>query len=400
MLHAQPGRSEPIGLASVTMARSLRTRGRPGSEAQGCDGKPVHTEGSCPSMRLFRRWWSHPADYAWTAAYQRSNPLLRHARFALATWCWLYAVLCVLATFTPAGVPDGVGRSLAFVLAGAASTIGVLWARGRWPTENISRLFVAYLEVSAAAALLMLADPFVALPCASAFAVNGSYIAAFHSPKMIVGHQVWATVIVGVLFVRALIAPGADVVLACAYLLLLTLVLFSAPIFTHILLLLLRRDAAAAFFDPLTGLRNRRGLEAAITEYGNLAGTVTVMVVDLDAFKAVNDRYGHAHGDLVLCHTANAIHEIFVPPAITARTGGEEFAVVTHTEPAEAIAQARVLQARFGVRSDAGATLSVGIAHADAAALTENFAQTMSYADQAMYTVKQSGGNAVHVHDA
>lgn len=357
-------------------------------------------------MDLLRRWWTHPADYAWTADYQRSNPLLRHVRLALGTWCWVYAILCVLATFTPAGTPGGLPQIFAFVLAAAAAVIGAWWVRGPWPSEALSRLFVAYLELSAAAALLMLADPFVALPCAAAFAVNGSYIAALHSPKMIVAHQLWAATITVILFGRAAVEPGADIVVACAYLLLLTLVLFSAPMLTHILLLLLRRDAAAAFFDPLTGLRNRRGLDTAIAErsthiaQGSHAGVVSVMVIDLDDFKAVNDRFGHSRGDLVLQHTANAIDEHFRPPAITARIGGEEFVIVTHTaESADAITRALALQGWFPAQLDeAGATVSIGIAQDNAYRLATDFEQIFARADTAMYAAKRAGGNTIRIH--
>ncbi|OZF42077.1 GGDEF domain-containing protein [Rhodococcus sp. 14-2470-1a] len=358
-------------------------------------------------MQLLHRWWTHPADYAWTADYYRSNPLLRHVRLALGTWCWLYAVLCVLAAFTPAGAPDGTPQVLAFALATTAAVIGGWWIRGPWPSETTSRLFVTYLELSAAAALLILADPFVALPCAAAFAVIGGYIAAVHSPKMIVAHQLWAATITAILFVRAITEPGADIVLACAYLLLLTLVLFSAPMLTHVLLLLLRRDAAAAFYDPLTGLRNRRGLAAAIAEPRTNSGlqdgpaaVAVVMAIDLDDFKAVNDRHGHAHGDLVLQHTANAIYHHFPPPAITARTGGEEFVIVTHThDPAEAIADATALQRWFAALPDsAGTTVSIGVAHDDASRLAATFEQIQSRADAAMYAAKHAGGNTLHIH--
>lgn len=347
-------------------------------------------------MDLLHRWWSHPADYAWTAAYHKANPLLRHAGAALGTWCWLYAVLCVLALLTPVGVQDGLAQILTVVFACTSTVIGACWMRGRWPTERVSRLFVAYLDITAAGALLMLHEPFVALPFATAFAVCGGYVAGLHSPKMMVGHQAWAAAIIAILFIRACLEPGADIVLACAYLVLLTLVLFSAPMVTHILLLLLRRDSASAFYDPLTGLRNRRGLDTAITEQNDPSGTVIVMVIDLDDFKSVNDRHGHAHGDLVLQRTANAIYQHFPPPVITARTGGEEFAVVTRTGLSEAIDQAHQLQRRFGAQtSEEGSTVSIGIAQGSA-----DVDELMACADAAMYAAKQAGGNAVRVHDA
>ena len=351
-------------------------------------------------MRSFARWWSQPADHTWTVEYRRANPLLRHARIALGTWCWLYTVLCVLATFTPAGVPDGSGRVLALCLAAIGIVLGALWVRGPWPTQTYSRLFVAVIEVGIAAALLMLADPFVALPCAAGLAVNGGYIAAFHGPKMIVAHQAGSAVVVGVLFARALAEPGGDAVVACAYLVLLILLLFSAPTFSYVLLLVLRRDASKALFDPLTGLRNRRGLAAAITEVGDRVGLVTVMVIDLDDFKAVNDRHGHAHGDAVLRTVANSIYAAFEPPAVTARTGGEEFAVVTYIDPADAIAQADELQARLAPELHPGVTVSIGVAHTDASDLVATFDTVYARADTAMYAAKHAGGDTLYYpHD-
>ncbi|WP_072806292.1 GGDEF domain-containing protein [Rhodococcoides yunnanense] len=344
-------------------------------------------------MRLLYTWWAHPADYAWTSSYHRADPLLRRADVALGTWCWMYAALCILGTHTPAGAPDGAQRVLALVLAGSSTVIGILWVLRRWPSENVSRLFVLYLELSAAAALLMLSDPFVALPCAAALGVNGSYIAAFHSQKLFLAHQIWVAALVGVLFVSAVTAPGADVVLACAYLVMLTLVLFSAPVLTQAFLLLLRRDAATSLFDPLTGLRNRRGLDVAIGEYGVRLDVAVVMVIDLDRFKQVNDRFGHAHGDVVLRSTAGAIDAAFPPPSITARTGGEEFVVVARIAAAEAIERARTLQASFIAHAGTGTTVSIGIAHAP----DSGFRRAWEKADAAMYDAKKAGGNTVHI---
>jgi diguanylate cyclase (GGDEF)-like protein len=348
-------------------------------------------------MRLLRQWWNTPADYTWTIAYHRSNPILRHAHIAVGTWCWLYAVLCIFLAHTPAGIPDSQGRVFVLVLAAANAVLGVVWVRGPWPTKTLSRLFVLYVEVSAGAALLMLSDPDVALAFASALGVIGSYVATYHSPKMYLAHQMCAIVLVTIVFVRAITAPGADVVLACAYLILLILVLFSAPVLLQVLLLCLRRDAASAFYDPLTGLRNRRGLRAAITEHGDQPGPATVMVIDLDNFKRVNDRFGHNHGDVVLRAVANEIHAILVPPAITARSGGEEFVVLTHIDPSEAIEHANALRARFTSHAGVGATVSIGVAHFDADTLTTGFEQACHRADAAMYAAKRAGEDTVRI---
>ncbi|MFT7023211.1 MAG: diguanylate cyclase (GGDEF)-like protein [Rhodococcus sp. (in: high G+C Gram-positive bacteria)] len=349
-------------------------------------------------MHLIRRWWTHPTDYARTAAYHRVDPLLRHAHYAVGAWCLLYSILCVLLTFTPAGLPDGVGRTFALVLAVVAAVVGGMWIRGPWPDEKWSRAFVAFLEISVAATLLLLADPLVALPCAAALGVCGSYIGTFHGQKLFVLHQFWSVLIVGTLFVLAIGRPDTDFVLASLYAIVVALVLFSGPVLTQALLLLLRGDAVSSFYDPLTGLHNRRGLDAAVAEGDKAGKTVTVMVVDLDNFKLVNDRFGHAHGDIVLRDIAATINEFFVPPAVTARTGGEEFVIVTPEDPVRAIERAHALRVRLASHDGTSATVSIGMCHTDGAVLSEiGIEDACNRADAAMYTAKQSGGNAVHV---
>lgn len=357
----------------------------------------TRTEGLSPRMRMLLRWWTYPTDYDWTVAYHRGSPFLCRTNVALGSWCWLYSILCVLATHSPAAVPDGFGRLLAYTFAIAGAVTGAIWMFGPWPSKVATQIFLSYLEVSGAALLLLLQDPFVALPFVAALAVTGSYLACFHSPKMFLAHQVWTISVTIVLFIRAVNSPGSDVVLACAYLTLLILVLIMAPILTHALLLLLRQDAATAFFDPLTGLRNRRGLDAALAERDDWTQTGTVMVIDLDDFKKLNDKFGHNHGDLVLRDTANAIYGAFVPPAITARTGGEEFVVVTDADPTEAIEQAYRLRDQFRNHAGAATTISIGIAHLAARTWASEFQNTWERADAAMYTAKQTGGDAVFV---
>ncbi|MEK8073056.1 GGDEF domain-containing protein [Rhodococcoides navarretei] len=350
-------------------------------------------------MHLLRRWWSFPADFAWSAAYHRMSPLLSHVHVAVGIWCWFFAVLCVAAAHTPAGFDSGSAEKAGYAIAAANTLVGLAWVRGPFPTETMSRLFVVYIEVTIAALLFLLADPFVALPGAAALGIIGSYIAVFHSPKMFVGHQTWSVAVTGALLFRAVMEPAADVVLAYAYLILLTLILFSAPILTQSLLLLLRSDAATAFYDPLTGLRNRRGLDAAITQRGNdpdeHGSTAAVLVVDLDGFKLVNDRFGHAHGDVVLRVTAEAIDAAFPPPAITARTGGEEFAILTYVDTVAAIEQVTDLQTRLAADSEVGVTVSVGGAHLEGTSVARDFRGAWSRADVAMYAAKRAGGNSV-----
>ncbi len=91
----------------------------------------------------------------------------------------------------------------------------------------------------------------------------------------------------------------------------------------------LRTDA---FTDPLTGVANRRGFERALAREWKLSrrGTIEsyLVLIDLDGFKAVNDRFGHAAGDRVLYLCAQALQEAARGTDVVGRIGGDEFAAI------------------------------------------------------------------------
>ncbi|HET6653381.1 MAG TPA: GGDEF domain-containing protein [Nocardioides sp.] len=94
----------------------------------------------------------------------------------------------------------------------------------------------------------------------------------------------------------------------------------------------LRRDTAVAerraLEDPLTGVGNRRALDAALGRSRHEDGPWSLLVVDLDEFKTVNDRYGHLLGDEVLRGVADAIRRVARADDIVVRLGGDEFVVL------------------------------------------------------------------------
>lgn len=87
----------------------------------------------------------------------------------------------------------------------------------------------------------------------------------------------------------------------------------------------LEEIGAAAVTDPLTGLRNRRGLEESMRRLGAAQGTL--IYADFDKFKLLNDTLGHPAGDAALVHFARLIHDIIRGGDTAARIGGEEFAI-------------------------------------------------------------------------
>lgn len=143
----------------------------------------------------------------------------------------------------------------------------------------------------------------------------------------------------------------------------------------------------AAEHDALTGALNRRGLLRATAA----TTTGTLFFVDLDGFKVVNDRYGHAAGDKVLCAVVTTMREVSGPDATIARVGGDEFVIVVPgTERAESDRLAEHLVAsiatvRVGERTRTPA-VSASIGFAPLAGLTLDNA--MRIADAHAYRAK------------
>lgn len=156
--------------------------------------------------------------------------------------------------------------------------------------------------------------------------------------------------------------------------------------------------------DTLTGLANRRHfIEQLDTEIHRQLRTGQVsalLMIDLDFFKQVNDRWGHAAGDEVLCHFAEVLHRSLRRVDLPGRIGGEEFAVLLPGSDADN-AMLAAERLRRAIESEPaptafgpiGVTISVGVTLLCAG--DESSDQVMLRADQALYRAKQAGRNRV-----
>ncbi|MGA9871029.1 MAG: GGDEF domain-containing protein [Rhodococcus sp. (in: high G+C Gram-positive bacteria)] len=351
-------------------------------------------------MNKLHEWWSQPTDYAWTVGYTQSHPLLRHTRSAIGIYCWIYGLVCVLALTTPLVGDNDIGQAVIAAFGLSSVVVGVAWFRGPWPNYTWSLAFVVYAELGVTGTLFALDEPSVALLAASLMGVIGNYVAAFHNAKVFFAHQVWALSTCAVLYVFALAEHDTPVTQVTAYLVVLVLVLVSSPLLTQALLVLLERDAAVAHFDPLTGLRNRRGLDAAVRGLTDDAPGVSVLVADLDNFKSVNDSHGHSYGDDVLRKTSETLTRAFPLPAVTARTGGEEFVAVV-SGPLSLVRDAaeQLRRAVPGCNPIGVTTTSIGIHHRPMPIgdVGEVLDKLLDCADAAMYEAKRLGGDSVVV---
>lgn len=160
-----------------------------------------------------------------------------------------------------------------------------------------------------------------------------------------------------------------------------------------------------AYTDALTGAGNRRRFDDALNTAYALAHKdmpCTVCMFDMDRFKSINDRFGHAEGDRVLAETAQLVRRRLRGQDVLARIGGEEFAVVMFgTSLRDARKVAEIL--RRGIRSNirlhefgAAVTASFGLAQTDVARDADG-AAVLKRADAALYRAKRSGRNKVVV---
>jgi diguanylate cyclase (GGDEF) domain len=151
-----------------------------------------------------------------------------------------------------------------------------------------------------------------------------------------------------------------------------------------------------AYADSITKGPNRRAFDdrLALLNDSPDAAPVAMLMLDLDGFKQVNDTFGHAVGDRVLCEVAEAIEACLREGDFAARLGGDEFALLLpHTAIAEAEeVAARVLATIGAAGAEASVTATIGIASLD-----RDPRHTMLEADLALYGAKTAGRNQVGV---
>jgi diguanylate cyclase (GGDEF)-like protein len=155
-----------------------------------------------------------------------------------------------------------------------------------------------------------------------------------------------------------------------------------------------------ATHDQLTGLPNRYLLYDRLTQslarLNREAGSVALLIADLDDFKAVNDRFGHLAGDAVLVEWARRLGSLIRPADTAARLGGDEFALVCEAmdgDAAEALVErldAASTRSIGGPSWEVTVGISIGYAIASSAGCTAD--ELVAAADKAMYRSKDEAG--------
>ena len=291
------------------------------------------------------------------------------------------------------------GRSYPFASAATLVTLAALWTIGgiAWRED-------VWHYVSAA--------PIAAVSAATTWEMLRS-----HGLRGLRGRRVVIVIVTAhalTYLVRATVLPlmvsiwGKDVLAPASTLTLYEGVLYSVAL-PMSLLALIREEAHdqllhTARTDYLTGLGNRRWFfeegERLIADAGMIQ-PVSLLAFDLDHFKSINDRHGHATGDAVLKLFARVLREATGEDPILARIGGEEFAALLpghvriHASQIGRVVAARFADAAASVTPGGGVAATVSIGVAELGTDGDTLAALLSAADRALYVAKERGRNRI-----
>lgn len=155
--------------------------------------------------------------------------------------------------------------------------------------------------------------------------------------------------------------------------------------------------------DALTGLYNRRGLEVSIQQLVIQENEVSVIFLDIDYFKLVNDTYGHDTGDIVIKAIALLIQRLSRSTDIVCRYGGEGFVILLPATglllAAEVAERLRKQAQNLNICNNSiNITISLGVSYWRPE-MNKTIEDAIKLADQALYSAKQQGRNRIVVSD-
>lgn len=350
-------------------------------------------------MGWLREWWGQPDHYRWLSGYLGYRNVRGFTRRMMAAVVLTLGAVPMLTMWTPLGPQRPVGWVISVAVIVCCAAMAAMWLAG-WPSRRQSVFFVLLANACIAMACLVYDSPGMALLGCTVFAALAGYVAFFHTSRYLA--IVLATAAATSVFCAVELARDGGVAIALAKLLIIAVGVLAVPFSVHVLVHLLGDEALKSHTDPLTGLRNRRGFHRSALDLirradREAAPFLSLIMLDLDRFKQVNDTRGHATGDRILIAVADRLRQTTRGRAVIARVGGEEFLVAELTHPEEGRALAERLRQEVA-SIPFGATASVGVASILRGSTSQLDSRTVidhlvDAADTAMYEAKRAGGN-------
>jgi diguanylate cyclase (GGDEF)-like protein len=350
-----------------------------------------------------RRWWRQPDHYVWLSNYLAARNLQRFTRYMMAGIVSVLALVPLLILLSNFGPHDVLFRVIALAVIACCAVMAVLWLT-RWPTRTQSVMFAITANACIVASCLTQSDPAAGIQVATTFVALAGYVAFFHTSRYL---ALTLLVAIGTSTVLAIqLSAYIGPTLTMGKLVVLFVSVLAVPFSAQVLVRVLGTDALKSDTDPLTDLPNRRAFDRSVRalaaeSVGNGSAVLAIVMVDLDAFKRVNDTAGHAAGDQTLIAIAGILRRTRRSDSVTARIGGEEFVVAVVGAEKDAIGMAERLRSQIAETS-LNVTASVGVATASLARAPEAGIRALvqdlvKSADRAMYKAKRAGGDQVHV---
>jgi diguanylate cyclase (GGDEF)-like protein len=354
-------------------------------------------------VEWIRRWWRQPDHYQWLSAYLAVRNLQRFTRYMMAAIVVALGVVPVLMLLSPAGPQGPVATALSVMVSASCAVMALLWLL-KWPTRDQSAAFIVIANFSIATTCLVDGWPGMGIQGCTTFAALAGYVAFFHTSRYL---AVTLAVAFGTVIAAAMeIVVAGDLALAVSKLLILVVSILAVPFCVQVLVHTLGLDALKSDIDPLTDLPNRRAFQRSVrvlaAESSRDSTThLSVVMVDLDDFKRVNDTAGHAAGDQTLIAVGDILRRTRRGDSVVARIGGEEFVVALSGDRRDAIGLAERIR-RDIAQAPSRVTASIGVASASlfrvvAREIPLHVDKLVESADRAMYKAKRSGGDRVHV---
>lgn len=321
------------------------------------------------------------------------SPTLLSGRLSRTTLTWLIVAVLVTTPLEALGLDQSLDYVTFPLRMGSLSTILILLRTGRVGPIGCGRLCLAQglITMMAWSLLIDAGNDRLAL-AAIAYGTILSIFALLIAPKK--HRHWWATVVVGVVLIPpAIRLIPEDLTLfmqTCAALLVHSVAVAVLDIHTN----KAEQAGAMASIDSLTGLFNRRETIKRLTAHIDLADTdaeaSSLLLVDLDNFKRINDTRGHMGGDAVLVEVADVLAAETRPIDTVCRWGGEEFLVLI-PEAGQETARQAAERLRAAIAAT-GVTASFGVAEVREG---DTINEWIRRADFALYTAKNEGRNRV-----
>ncbi|WP_433654557.1 diguanylate cyclase [Nocardia sp. CA-128927] len=348
-----------------------------------------------------RSRWQYRVDYRWVVEFLESHGIVGRMKFVIGGGGAMMLLNSTLMAISPAGVHGALGTAVNLLSAALGGLWALRWWLGPWPRESESLAWIAVLNVVISVDSMLVRDRVVGALGIVMLVATGAYVAVFHRLRVLVLCVGWSLLSILVLSATMVFGNGRwqgdgalGIAVVVANLAVIGVVLPTMQL-SH---WLLRMDALS---DPLTRLLNRRGLDSYWSEYAETGGCRTeyAITLDLDRFKTVNDTFGHPFGDEVLKRTADRLRSAADSEALIARTGGEEFVVVScvRDDPAAVVAERlrRAIETMPGLPMTITVSVGVALFTAPRAGEQPTRHHVLRASDDAMYRAKRLGGNTV-----